>query len=645
MKKLISILFILNFSIAFSQNAVVDSLKAHLNSITDKFEIAKTNLQLAKLYEQINLGKGKEYALEAMLYKSSDSLLAETNYQLGRFMFFNAQLDSAEYFFLQSIALFNKVNEKDRAASINIGIGAIQLRQGEYNKTIKTLTETAAYFEETGDKLNAAKCYSNISSALAELENYPTAIEYNEKALQIFNEQKLTQFQLITLPNLAAQHYKNGDTVKAISNNLEAEKLAIKMGNKRSLSIIYNNLGSIYLDSEPEKARDYLEKTLQIKNDLNLKNGIEVTQGNLGYLHLKNKEYQKAANYYNQVAEQVNGKQLVFAYDQLQICYKNLNKPTIALDFSEKARLLNDSILNAENLKVFNEIQTKYETEKKEREISELETKNMEVEYKRKRNQNLFLATFSILLLTVFIVYIMLKSSKRKRQLAEQELKIKKQEFIQQLKTQELNGIDAIIDAQEKEQSRIADDLHDNLGSKIATLKLYIQEISTEKNDAIEKENLLNKLMNLAEDAYKEVRKIAHDKNSGALINKGLIPSIKTIAHEISISEKLQIEVININVNKRIKNNIEIQVFRIVQELLTNIIKHAEASEVTIQFSEDEEILNVMVEDNGLGFNTNEIVYGLGLTNIEKRLEKIDGSIVIDSTVGNGTTIILNIPL
>jgi signal transduction histidine kinase len=243
------------------------------------------------------------------------------------------------------------------------------------------------------------------------------------------------------------------------------------------------------------------------------------------------------------------------------------------------------------------------------------------------------------------MVYNMLKSSKRKRTLAEQELKIKKQEFIQQLKTQELNGIDAIIDAQEKEQSRIADDLHDNLGSKIATLKLYIEELSNEKEDTTEKDTLLEKLMNLAEDTYKEVRQIAHDKNSGALINKGLIPSIKKIANEISISEKLQIDVININVNKRIKNNIEIRVFRILQELLTNIIKHAEASEVTIQFSEDEEILNVMAEDNGLGFNTNEITHGLGLTNIEKRLDKIDGSIVIDSTVGNGTTIILNIPL
>jgi signal transduction histidine kinase len=239
----------------------------------------------------------------------------------------------------------------------------------------------------------------------------------------------------------------------------------------------------------------------------------------------------------------------------------------------------------------------------------------------------------------------MFKSSKRKRTVAEQELKIKNQDLIQQLKTQELNGIDAIIDAQEKEQSRIADDLHDNLGSKIATLKLYIQEIKNEKADSADKENLLNKLTNLADETYKEVRNIAHDKNTGALINKGLIPSIKTIANEISITEKLQIEVHNINVNKRIKNNIEIQVFRVVQELLTNIIKHAEATEVTIQFSEDENMLNVMVEDNGKGFDVNKIKYGLGLTNIEKRLEKIEGDIVIDSAIGNGTTIILNIPL
>ena len=204
LKKLISILFILNFTLVFSQNSKVDILIVLANTSTNQFEIAKINLQLAKLYEQIDVEKGKEFAKKALLYIGNDSLLAETNYQLNRFMFFTAQLDSAEYFFLQSLEIFKRVDDKDRAASINIGIGAIQLRQGEYNNTIKTLTESAAYFEETGDKLNAAKCYSNISSTLTELENYQKAIEYNEKALQIFNEQNLVQFQIITLPNLAA---------------------------------------------------------------------------------------------------------------------------------------------------------------------------------------------------------------------------------------------------------------------------------------------------------------------------------------------------------------------------------------------------------------------------------------------------------
>jgi signal transduction histidine kinase len=317
----------------------------------------------------------------------------------------------------------------------------------------------------------------------------------------------------------------------------------------------------------------------------------------------------------------------------------------LALEYSEKSRQLNDSLLNAENQKIFTEIQTKYETERKEKEISELKTKNLEVELKRERNQVLLFASLGILILTFFLVFIFFKSSKRKRIVAEQNLKIRNQEITQLLKTQELNGIDAIIDAQEQERSHIADDLHDNLGSKMATLKLYIEEIRTSNSGKKEKEFLVDKLKTLADDTYKEVRKIAQNKNSGVLINKGLIPAIKFIAKEISISEKLQIEVNNINVNQRIKSNIEIQVFRIVQELLTNIIKHAEATEATIQFSEDENILNIMAEDNGKGFNVSEVTFGLGLTNIEKRIENIKGNIVFDSTPGNGTTVILNIPL
>ena len=639
----LTILFSLFLSAIFAHNTKIDSLNILINSTTDKYEKAKLNLQLSKHYEKINLQKGKEFALKALQFNSNDSLAAEASNQLGRFHFFMAELDSAALYFENAKKTLTRLNDNKRVAIINISLGAVQLRQGDYNGTIKTLTESASFFEETNDKLNAAKCYSNISSAMAELENYPKAIEYNIRALNIFKNQNLLQFQLITLPNLAAQYFRDGDTLKAIDYNLEAEQLATKMENKRSLSIIYNNLGSIFLDTDPQKAQAYLEKTIQLKNELNLKSGIEVALGNLGYLYLQRGAYKTAISYYQQVTEQVNGKQLVFAYNQLQTCYKKLNRPDIALEYAEKSKLLNDSILNAENQKIFAEVQTKYETEKKEKEISELKTKNLEIELKRDRNLILLFASVGILILTFFLVYFLLKSSKGKRIVAEQNLKIKNQEISQLLKTQELDGIDAIIDAQEQERGRIADDLHDNLGSKIATLKLYIEEIKDLKSK--EKENMWHKLKLLTDETYKEVRKIAQNKNTGVLINKGLIPAIKFIAKEISISEKLQIEVNNINVNQRIKSNIEIQVFRIVQELLTNIIKHAKATEAIIQFSEDGNTLNIMVEDNGKGFDMNNVTFGLGLTNIEKRAENINGNIVFDSTPGNGTTVILNIPI
>ena len=646
MKIVISILFFFNFSIAFCQTNKVDSLITLLQTEQNKYEVAKINLELAKLHESIDLEKGKEYASIAFRNTENDSLNAEAANQLGRFYFFTAKLDSAAFYFEKAKQILTDLNDERRVAILNIGIGAIQLRQGDYNKTIKTLTESAAYFEKTGDNFNAAKCYSNISTALAELENYEPAIEYNKKALQIFNEQNLFQFILITLPNLAAQHFKNGDTTKAINYNLEAEKLALKMGNKRSLSIIYNNLGSICLDSNPQKAKNYLEKTIALKNELNLKSGIEVAHGNLGYLNLKNNDFKTALYYYKLVEGQVNGKQLVFAYNQLQKCHEGLNQYDKALEYSEKARRLNDSLLSAENQKVFNEIQTKYETEKKEKAILKLQTKNLKVNNKRVRNQNLFIATLGVLLFTLLLIYILLKNLKRKRTLVQQEHTIKNHKLVQRLKNQELNGIDAIIDAQEKERTRIANDLHDNLGSKIATLKLYIENIDRQENTTKEeKKQLLDKLKILTDDTYKEVRKIAHNKNFGALIDKGLIPSMKAIANQISTSNKLKVEVINIDVNEHIKNNIEIQIFRIIQELLANIIKHAEATEVIIQFSIDEKILNIMVEDNGKGFNLNEIPFGFGLNNIEKRVEKIGGNFNIDTTPGNGTTVILNIPL
>lgn len=641
-------LFILLFfnTIVYSQSPEIDSLLTRLNQTNEQFEIAKINLTLAQLYEKIDLKIGKEYADKAFLYKQNDSLLAVTNTQKARFNFFSGSLDSASFYFNQAKILLKSLKDENGVASLNISLGAIQLRQGNYNKTIKTLTESATYFEKKEDEVNAAKCYSNIASAFAELENFPKAIFYSEKALKAFTNNKLTQYQLITLPNLATQYYKHGDTIKAINYYNEAEKLGIELGDKRSLSMTYNNLGDIYLKKNPSLAKNYLEKAINLKNELNLKSGIEITQSNLGYIHLQNREFKTAITYFKQAAQKVKGKQLVHLYSNMKESYKGLGDMSEALLYSEKSKKLNDSILNSENQNNLNNILTKYETEAKEKEILKLKTENLQVDFKRKQNRNLLIATLFILGVFLIIVYMLLKIAKRKRIITQQNLIIKDQQFNELLKTQELNAIDAIIETQEKERTRIANDLHDNLGSKIATLKLYIEDFkSTFNKNESQKSTLLDKIGSITDDTYSEVRKIAHNKNFGNLIEKGLIFSTKNVAQQISNSNKISIKVINIDVKRTLENNIEIQIFRSIQELLTNCIKHSKASEVIIQFSEHENELNIMVEDNGIGFQKDKTKLGHGLTNIEKRMERINGNISIDSTEGNGTTIILNIPL
>ncbi|MFD2726557.1 tetratricopeptide repeat-containing sensor histidine kinase [Hyunsoonleella rubra] len=623
-----------------AQELAIDSLKIELKHTTDVFSKAKINLKLAHLFERVDLNKSILHGHQALSYRNNDSLLAETNNQLGRTHFFIGQLDSATYFFKNAKDILKTLNENERAAIINISIGAIQLRQGDYNSTIATLTESASFFESTNDHLNAAKCYSNIASAFAELDLYPKAIEYSQKALAIFEDENQVQLKLITLPNLATQFYKNGDTLQAIDANTKAEKLALELGNKRSLSIIYNNLGELYLEKDSKKAKTYLEKTLEIKKELSLKSGMDITQNNLGYAYLKRKEYRTAIDYFKKAEKTIKGKQLVSVYNNLSEAHAKIGQLDMALDYAKKSNTLNDSILNEENQKSFLEIQTKYETEKKENEILKLETENLEVNHRRQQNFYLFIGALLAFTLAILSIYFLQKNAKRKRIIMQQNLKIKEQDFDQMLQAKELEGIDNILEAQEKERSKMAAELHDNLGSKVATLKLFLESYD-EKDDF---SNYYKKLKSLIGDTYNEIRNISKNKNFGAQISSGLIPSTLAIAEQISDTKKVKIDVINIDVKKRIENNIEIQIFRILQELITNIIKHSEASEATIQFSEDNCMLNIIVEDNGKGFNLNTQKSGIGLVNIEKRVEKMQGDVVIDTSIGNGTTIILNIP-
>jgi signal transduction histidine kinase len=256
------------------------------------------------------------------------------------------------------------------------------------------------------------------------------------------------------------------------------------------------------------------------------------------------------------------------------------------------------------------------------------------------------LTLFFVLLVISILAY---KNSTKKKRIAEQDRLIKTQELEKVLKDQELSDIDLILESQEKERQNIANELHDNLGSMLATLKLNFQNLKRQKEAINLKETkLYDKTDALLEEAYQKVRNIAHLKNLGVIGSEGLLVAVNKMAEKMSVLEKLKINVIPFGLTERLDNTIEVTLFRMIQELCTNIIKHSQANEVNIYLTQGSPTdINIIIEDNGIGFDPKTIVSqsGIGLKNMEKKVEQMGGTFSIDSNVNKGTSIIIDLPL
>ena len=181
------------------------------------------------------------------------------------------------------------------------------------------------------------------------------------------------------------------------------------------------------------------------------------------------------------------------------------------------------------------------------------------------------------------------------------------------------------------------------LGSLMATIKLHFDNAQISKKDPA-----LKNAQKLLEQAYQKIRGMAHSKNSGVMSDQGLLAAIKTMARTISKTNALQVTVEDFGMGERMENSLELTLFRMIQELVANAIKHAEATQVDIHLTQHEDNLNIIVADNGKGFDRSKLganAAGMGLTNVEKRIEHLEGSFTIDSVLGKGTSILIDIPV
>lgn len=510
-------------------------------------------------------------------------------------------LDDALTSLLESANLAMEYEEYDLLAEAYLEIGATYSTNNDLKNALVYENKAIALFRRLDKKQELAINLLNTGFSYYSMNEYDSALLYYTEAAPIFDSLAFVIGQAYTQGNRALVYWKTGKTEVAERDLLGAIEMLIPLGDQYGIADYHNQLGNLYFEDEQRaKAIFHLSKGLDLAQNLDLKEQIRDASLLLSKLYAAQADYDSAYIYHQQYAA------------------------------------FSDSLENSEQTKKMADLRTEFEVNLRENEIDTLE--------KEKKLQQTYVIITIILLAFAIVLVLLFRQRYRTTQLLniaerkEHDGKIK-----DLLKTQETKALQSMVQGKEEERRHLAKELHNHLGSLLATVKVNLNGL--ESKDEARQE----KIIGLVDQACQDVRNLSHELHMGVSENFGLIPALKELTAHLQRSNDLQVMFSASIDNVMIDSQNEILVYRIVQELVSNVLKHAGATKLTISLTGFEEgnLVNIMVEDNGKGFEPEKLdkaSKGIGLDSLTEMIEKLDGEIDIDSSVKRGTTISVDIP-
>ena len=504
--------------------------------------------------------------------------------------------------------------------------------------------------------VSVANSLNSIGLVYAHMGEPDKAAEYYQQAIGLLEEEEENDQISNPLTNLAGYYLELNQTEKA--ERIARRVLAIDQKTKDiwGLAHDFELLAGISLEKDQyAAAENYADQSLEIA----LENGFARVAG---VAYLKKAHIYEAQKKWNNVIEAANSgiahigaegdvRLIKGMEDALKKAYANTQNFELAYEHAIKSQRLSDSIFSEEKLNLTKELEAKYELRQKDLAIANMEREqgltNRSLAQEKKLNLTLTIASL-LLVVSLFssIIAFVIKLRARKK-IAAQEAEVKKQKISRLEKEKQLTAINALIDGQEAERSRIARELHDGLGGLLATVKHHFTAVS-EKEMQSEQFHLYEKGMDLLSGAVEEVRRISHNMMPYAINKLGLMPAIEDIASGLMAGKKMKVNVQNLGIEeKELSEDLKLVIYRVIQELSNNVSKHADADHLIIQLSSYEGEVFLTVEDDGNGFDpalVKQKEHGIGLNSLRSRIEYLGGSVDIDSEIGEGTSISVSIP-
>jgi two-component system, NarL family, sensor kinase len=524
--------------------------------------------------------------------------------------------------------------------------GSFYHRNGDYETALLMYLRADSLldpFDFVNFKINI---YSKISDVYDHLRQKDQYTYYYNKLLKLAEKAKDTLSIISSQFTLALREIDEGEYDAAEAKFKNAMKLAGNLRNPECIFICHYNLGLIEkLRKNDTKAIEYFIKSTGIARKSNDYYNICESLNKLGSLYLKTGNFKEAQN---TIEESISlSRQYEFSgilKDALGIAVNiqdTLGNYRKALIYYKEYDKLLKKITDLEVRKNISFLDAKYQAGMRENEIGRLEAQQKIQSIKISRNRLWIISLVALTLLLTGSFILIFLNLKYKKQIIKQENDIQRQIIIDLEKDRQLTATTAVLQGEEAERTRLARDLHDGLGGLLSGIKLKLTGIKG--NFIVTQDNVdqFDKALNLLDYSIGELRRVAHNMMPEALIKYGLKDALSDFCSQLQCDDKLKVVFQFYGQENRMDNTIEIGLFRIAQELLNNVIKHAGASEAIVQLIQEDKRVHLVVQDNGKGFDPSGIdpMKGTGLSNIKARVFSLNGRVDIDSKPGQGTEI------
>lgn len=542
-----------------------------------------------------------------------------------------------------ALSIFEAVNDEYWIGKVHYTMSMHHLVAGNYDQALLHAQKAFESYQAVPDTAFQIKSLCRRALVFHDFGSYDEGIATCNDADTLHSYFSLSNadLQAIIWGIKAINHDDKGESDKAVEIYREIMKLRDDLTSDREIIRTYNNMGNSLMKlGYLEEAEKYISLNLESNKKRGFTYGIATSTTNLGTIAWRRGDFKRSDSLLS-LAERISyeimdAEKILDVLQQKHLMYEAFNRPEESLVYLKRYHSLKDSLYSLDKQRQLQLLEKRFQTEQIRQKVELQNAKISENLAKLSLNRFLLISSFITIGLIITIALLNRNRIRRKQQVLLQKERIRTRDL-------ELN---ASISSQEKERTRFARDLHDGLGQLISLLNLNLTSLNTDP-DVETRKKLFSQSQEVIDSIQLEIRNICFDLMPRTLISSGLSAAIEEFAFRINKTGKISVETDLFGLEKRFHEQIEISLYRIIQEWVNNIIKYSDASQISIQVTADALEITLLIEDNGTGFDKQLLneSKGNGWRNIQTRCNLIGGDVEIETRESvRGTTFILNTP-